>query len=81
VRRICEVKEIIMSKTFSIGDRVKWQSSGGGTVEGKVVGVATESGRIGDFVYDASKDYPRYIVETAEGQRAAQRGEKLSQSS
>lgn len=65
---------------FRIGDRVKWRSRGGGTTEGKVIGVATESGRIDDFVYDASKDHPRYIVETDEGRRDAHRGETLSQS-
>lgn len=57
-------------KTFRVGDRVKWQSSGG-TVEGQVVEIATESLQIGDFVYDASKDNPRYIVVTDEGRRAA----------
>jgi hypothetical protein len=29
-------------------------------VDGRVVGVATESGRIGDYVYDASPERPRY---------------------
>lgn len=65
------------SKTFRIGDRVNWKSSGG-TARGRVVGLATESGRIGDFVYDASKEFPRYIVETDEGARAAHRPEALS---
>ncbi len=65
------------SKSFRVGDRVKWKS-GGGTARGRVVGIATESGRIGDFVYDASRDYPRYIVETDEGTRAAHRAEALS---
>lgn len=64
-------------KTFQVGERVNWQS-GGGTARGRVVGVATESGRIGDFVYDASEDSPRYIVETDEGRRAAHRAGALS---
>jgi hypothetical protein len=66
-------------KTFSIGDRVNW-NSGGGTARGKVVGIATCSGRIDDFVYDASREHPRYIVETDEGKRAAHRPEALSRS-
>jgi hypothetical protein len=67
------------SKTFQIGERVNWKRDGG-TALGRVVGVATESGRIGDFVYDASKESPRYIVETDEGERAAHRADALSPS-
>lgn len=67
------------SKTFQIGDRVNW-SSGGGTTGGKIVGIVTESGRIGDFVYDASREHPRYIIETDEGKRAAHRAEALIRS-
>ena len=64
-------------ETFQIGERVNWQS-GGGTAEGRVVGFATESGRVGDYVYNASSDDPRYIVETDGGRRAAHRAEALS---
>jgi hypothetical protein len=64
-------------KTFQVGERVNWQS-GGGTAEGRVVGFATESGRVGDFVYNASREDPRYIVETDEGRRGAHRVEALS---
>ena len=64
-------------ETFQIGERVSWQS-GGGTAVGRVVRVATESGRVGDFVYNASKEDPRYIVETDEGRRGAHRAEALS---
>ena len=63
--------------TLRVGDRVRWQS-GARLLEGRVVKVAFESGRIGDFVYDASRDFPRYIVETDEGSRAARRAEELS---
>lgn len=63
--------------TLQVGDRVRWLS-GGGSAEGRVVEVAYESGRIGDFVYDASREHPRYIVETDEGRRAAHRAEALS---
>lgn len=56
---------------------MNWRS-GGGVSEGRVVEIATESGSIGDFVYDASRDFPRYIVETNEGKRAAHRAEALT---
>jgi hypothetical protein len=65
-------------ETFQIGDRVSWQSGGGRMAVGRVVRIATESGRVGDFVYNASKEDPRYVVETDEGRRAAQRAESLS---
>ena len=64
-------------KTFQIGERVNWQS-GGRMASGRVVRIATESGRVGDFVYNASKEDPRYVVETDEGRRAAHRAEALS---
>lgn len=63
-------------ETFEVGERVEW-GSGGTAGRGRVVGVATESGRIGDYVYDASPRSPRYIVETEEGRRAAHRAEAL----
>jgi hypothetical protein len=66
-------------QTLQIGDRVRWKS-GGSTAEGQVVRIAFESGRIGDYVYDASRDNPRYIVETAEGKLAAHRADALSPS-
>jgi len=66
-----------MKETFQLGDRVSWQS-GGRMAVGRVVRVATESGRVGDFVYNASKEDPRYIVETDEGRRAAHRADALS---
>ena len=65
------------NETFQIGDRVIWQS-GGRMAVGRVIRVATESGRVGDFVYNASKEDPRYIVETDEGRRAAHRAGALS---
>lgn len=66
-------------KMFRIGERVRWKSSGG-TAEGEIVRIATESGRIGDFVYNASREDPRYIIVTDEGNRAAHRAEALSRS-
>ncbi len=65
------------SKLFQIGDRVKWKS-GDAFAEGKVVEVATKSGRLGDYVYNASQEYPRYIVEIGDGKHAAHRADALS---
>lgn len=63
--------------TFKPGDSVEWKS-GGGVARGTIIKVATISGCIGDLVYDASEEKPRYIIETGEGRRAAQRPEELS---
>ena len=61
---------------FKVGDRVKWDSSGG-QAEGKIVRVARASGSIKGFKYKASTDDPRYIVETDEGKHAAHKAEAL----
>jgi hypothetical protein len=63
-------------KNIKVGDRVRWES-GGGVAEGDVLRVARESGRVGDFVYQAAADDPRYIVETDTGRRAAHKPEAL----
>ena len=63
-------------RKFKVGDRVKWDSSGG-EAEGKVVRVARESGKIKGFEYRASSEDPRYIVETDEGKHAAHKGGEL----
>lgn len=55
---------------FKVGERVTWNSHGG-SAEGKVVKIATSDGSIEDFDYKASKDDPRYIVQTDEGKHAA----------
>lgn len=68
---------MLARRRFQIGDRVHWERDGR-KGEGRVVGVATESWRAGDFIYDASSDSPRYIVETDEGRRAAHRADELS---
>lgn len=61
---------------FKVGDRVKWDSSGGQS-EGKVVRVARASGTIKGFKYKASDEDPRYIVETEEGKHAAHKAGEL----
>ena len=63
-------------RKFKVGDRVKWDSSGG-QAEGKIVRVACASGSIKGFDYKASSDEPRYIVETDEGKQAAHKAEEL----
>jgi hypothetical protein len=63
-------------RKLKVGDRVKWNSSGG-QAEGKIVRVARESGSIKGFDYKASSDDPRYIVETDEGKHAAHKAEEL----
>jgi len=63
-------------RKLKVGDRVKWDSSGG-VAEGKIVRVAHESGSIKGFEYKASTDDPRYIVETNEGKRAAHKAQEL----
>jgi len=64
---------------FKIGDCVRWDSSGG-TSEGKIIKIATTSGRIKNFMYKAAKDDPRYIVETDEGKQAAHKASELRSS-
>lgn len=61
---------------LKVGDRVKWDSSGGQS-EGKVVRVARKSGSIKEFNYKASAEDPRFIVETDEGKHAAHKAGEL----
>ena len=60
-------------RKLKVGDRVKWDSSGG-QAEGKIV---RASGSIKGFKYKASSDDPRYIVETDEGKHAAHKAGEL----
>ena len=64
---------------FKVGDKVTWKSHGG-EAHGKVVKVAMANGSIEDFDYKASKDDPRYIVETDDGKKAAHKAEALKKS-
>lgn len=63
-------------QSFEVGDRVEWEG-GGALARGCVVGVAAESGCLGDYVYDATPESPRYIIMTDEGRRVAHRAEAL----
>lgn len=62
--------------TFEKGDHVSWDSSGGNAT-GKIVKKATTDGKIKDFEYKASKEEPKFIVETDEGKLAAHKPEEL----
>lgn len=67
-----------MSIEFKHGDRVEWKSSGGTSV-GKVVRKLTEPTDIHDFHIAASKDDPRYLVESdSSGKQAAHKPEALT---
>lgn len=59
-----------MARTLKQGDKVGWESSGGHST-GKVVKKLTLPMTIKGHKVAASKDNPEYLVETAEGKRAA----------
>ena len=59
-----------MPKDLSKGDNVSWKSHGG-TAHGKVVEKTTKSTKIKGHKVAASAENPEYVVETAEGKRAA----------
>ncbi|HET6405459.1 MAG TPA: DUF2945 domain-containing protein [Candidatus Thermoplasmatota archaeon] len=64
-------------RRFEEGDRVAWDHSQG-TSRGEVVRVATEDGEIKSFHYSASKEDPRYIVESeSTGAHAAHTADEL----
>ena len=59
-----------------VGDRVSWRWSGG-RAQGRVVEVTEQGGTIKGYHYKASKDDPKWIVETDDGKRAAHKAEAL----
>jgi hypothetical protein len=59
-----------MARTLKQSDKVGWESSGGHST-GKVVKKLTSPMTIKGHKVAASKDNPEYLVETAEGKRAA----------
>lgn len=66
-----------MTRSFKAGDKVSWKSSGG-TAHGRVVKKLTRPLDIKGHHVAASPDNPQYLVETAEGKRAAHRPEALT---
>ena len=66
-----------MVKELRKGDKVEWDSSGGHST-GKVVKKLTAPMTIKGHKVAASKDNPEYLVETAEGKRAAHKSEAVT---
>ena len=66
-----------MVKELRKGDKVEWDSSGGHST-GKVVKKLTAPMTIKGHKVAASKDNPEYLVETAEGKRAAHKPGSLT---
>ena len=66
-----------MVKELHKGDKVEWDSSGGHST-GKVVRKLTSPMTIKGHKVAASKDNPEYLVETAEGKRAAHKPGSLT---
>ena len=65
-----------MAKELHKGDTVNW-SSHGGTAHGQVVKKVTAPMTIKGHKVAASKDNPEFLVETAEGKRAAHKPSAL----
>lgn len=66
-----------MAKALKPGDAVRWKSHGG-EARGKVVKKVTGRTRIKGHRVAASEDNPEFIVETAEGKRAAHKPSALT---
>ena len=67
-----------MAKSVKIGDRVKWNSSGGQST-GKVIKKLTSPTKIKGHEVAASKDNPEYLVESEKsGGRAAHKPDALT---
>ena len=64
-------------KTPKTGDDVSWKSHGG-TAHGKVVKKLTSPTSIKGHKVAAGEDNPEFLVETAEGKRAAHKAEALT---
>ncbi|MFM5916840.1 MAG: DUF2945 domain-containing protein [Novosphingobium sp.] len=65
-----------MTKHLKKGDHVSWKSHAG-TAHGKVVRRVTEPMEIKGHHVAASMDNPEFLVETAEGKRAAHKASAL----
>ena len=67
-----------MAKSFSKGDKVEWNTSGGKT-SGKVVEKLTEATEVAGHHVAASEDDPQYLVESEKsGKQAAHKPEALT---
>jgi hypothetical protein len=65
-----------MRQEPKVGGKVAWSSSGG-EAHGKVVKKATSPTSIKGHKVAASKDNPEFIVETADGKKAAHKADAL----
>ena len=65
-----------MTEVFNIGDKVQWHSPQG-PVQGTIKKKLTASLDIKGHHVAASKDNPEFIVETADGKRAAHKASAL----
>ena len=66
-----------MAKSVRVGDKVKWNSSGGSST-GKVIRKLTKPMQITGHKVAASKDNPEFLVESdASGGRAAHKASAL----
>ena len=66
-----------MTKSLKAGDKVSWKSHAG-TAHGKVVRKLTSATKIKGHKVAASQDNPEYLVETADGKKAAHKPSALS---
>jgi len=65
-----------MARSLKPGDEVSWKSHGG-EAQGKVVRKVTKPMTIKGHKVAASTDNPEFLVETAEGKRAAHKAGAL----
>lgn len=66
-----------MTKTFKVGDHVRWETPQGET-SGHVVRILEEDGHIGGHPIKASKEDPRFEVESdRSGKHAVHQGSAL----
>ena len=66
-----------MAESLKAGTKVKWKSHGG-EAHGKVVKKQTSPTKIKGHKVAAAPDNPEYLVETAEGKRAAHKAGVLT---
>jgi redox-regulated HSP33 family molecular chaperone len=59
-----------MAKTLKAGDKVTWESSGGGSV-GRVERKLTSPGKIKGHAVAASQDNPEYLVRSEKSGKVA----------
>ncbi len=66
-----------MTRSFTKGDRVTWQSHGG-TAEGEVLRKVTEDTELAGRTVRASEDEPQYLVRSDNGGEAVHKPSALT---